>query len=157
MLIKMKIQFAANWANLKEQLTNIGRISLTIFLLFALGACNSKGENMYINVYYIPFKIQTYTPVTIQDIERRAFYKFKINSESELSIKLVKLLESKNRGKFDDKVVRLKVKIGEKIYYVDSEGNIKKGERITKVNTIDIEELLGMMIKKYKIKKTGEY
>lgn len=125
-----------------------------LFLIFAkYSMCEA-----HMKINYIPFEVQTYVPVTIKDIENRAFYKFEVAENSELSIKLINILHNDNPGTFDYKMVRLKVQKGNKIYYVDSKGNIKVSMKITKGKKEDMEKVINEMIAKYGIRrqKLGE-
>jgi len=107
-------------------------------------------------IYYIPFKVETYVPVTTNDIESRAIYIFEVPNDSELAIKLTKMLEQDNHGAFDNKKVRLKVRSDDKIYYIDSEGHVMVSMKISQCNKEDIEKVIKEMISKYKIKKTRQ-
>jgi hypothetical protein len=97
-------------------------------------------------IYYIPFKVETYIPVTIDDIEKRAFYSFKVPESSKLTIELKKLLNANIPGTFNNKAVRLKVIEGSNIYYVDSLGNIYNLNKITKTKLGDLENIIDKMI-----------
>lgn len=105
-------------------------------------------------IYYVPFNVETYVPVTINNIEDMAFYKFEVHNNSELAIKLINLLEQNGHNDFDDKRVRLKVINNGKTYYVDSNCNIKVSGVVSKCNIKDIELILNEMIVEYRIQKS---
>lgn len=62
-----------------------------------------------ITAHYIPFELQTYTPVTPESIERDAVCVFPIDKGSELSDAIEEIISQSSNGKFAADFVRLKV------------------------------------------------
>jgi len=118
-----------------------------IIILMCSGSCTGEDR---MKIYFIPFNVQTYVPVTMNNIEEKAFHVFEITNNSKLAIKLIRMLDQDNYGILDDKMIRLKLQNRDKIYYVDSKGNIKVSTKISKCDTEDVEKVINEMIAKYK-------
>ena len=129
----------------------IRKIALITSIVLVWFSNRIGGE--FMRIYYIPSRVKTYTPVTINDIEKRAFYRFEVPADLQLSIKLISILEQENYGDFNDKMVRIKIQREDKNYYIDSKGNVKGPIKISKGNMENIEKIINEMIVKYKIKK----
>lgn len=104
-------------------------------------------------VYYIPFEVKTYVPVTIENIGNRAFYVFQITTESDQAKNLIKILDENDAGTFNSKMVRLKVQLQGKTYFVDSNGNVQKAMKISKANLVALKNSLNKIITEYKIER----
>lgn len=72
-------------------------------------------------VYFVPFDIETYVPITRSTIMSIAWEKWTISSESETS-RLINLLSYGVEGKFDEGKVRALVLSNNKAYFIDSSG-----------------------------------
>jgi hypothetical protein len=112
---------------------------------------NNKGRPS-MKIYFVPFEIETYVPITMNDIESKSKYEIWFYGEHAFCNKIQRLLESnKTNAKIDNKVIRLKVEIfkneGIIAYYVDQEGVVVKNKEETfylskdKLKTIEKEIL----------------
>jgi hypothetical protein len=97
-------------------------------------------------VYFIPFEIETYAPVTQQSIISSAWEKWTISSQSETS-RLFALLAHGAKDTFDEKKVRGLVLSNNRTYAIDSNGVVltkgKLGIRIDKAAFIEFRDSLG--------------
>ena len=108
-------------------------------------------------IYYIPFNIETYVPVTVDDIEKRAHLKLVLLEESDLLGRLAKLLsDNKVRGSFDGRVVRLKVVLKKEVYFVDADGGVKHNGSEYTINPDEIEKIVKELLKKYPAKSKAK-
>ncbi len=127
--------------------------SIIMFVLISFSEC-ALGEEL-MKIYYIPFRNQTYLPVTVENIEEKSLYTFNVPAHSDLAIELTKLLNSDIPGVFDYYRVRLKMVKGNTSYYVDTKGNIINiSNKISKTNVEDLKSVLNKMITKYQVKRT---
>ena len=85
-----------------------------------------------IRLYYIPFDLETYNPITVNDISKRATYRWLIDSTSKLASRLKVCFDSFEPGDFSGNFVRLRIDGILKLpIFVDREGGVllgKKGE-----------------------------
>ena len=91
-----------------------------------LCSLNAFGKDAVV-VYFIPFEIETYVPVTQETIVSSAWEKWTISSKDEISY-LIELLNSGKKGDFDGKRVRGFVCINNQNYFIDSNGVVLKGK-----------------------------
>ncbi len=75
-------------------------------------------------VYFIPFQVETYIPVTEETIVSQAWEKWTTSSKSEIS-RLTTLLEHGSESKFDGNRVRAMVLLDGQRYLIDSNGVVK--------------------------------
>jgi hypothetical protein len=71
--------------------------------------------------YFVPFDIETFVPITQENIISEAFEKWTISSKSQTS-SLVALLSHGIEGQFDGSHVRLSVSAENKTFFVDAKG-----------------------------------
>jgi len=96
------------------------------FCLLLLGSSAFGGD--VTTVYFIPFEVETYAPVTPATIISQAWEKWTISSEPETS-RLINLLNLGNQADFDEKRVRGLVISDNQTYFIDSNGVvIRKGK-----------------------------
>lgn len=92
-------------------------------LLF--GAIAYAEENMNdVFVYYMPFDVDTYVPVTTENIEEQSFCKLSFSESSDVAKSLIYLLTKATTGAFSNKVVRLKVSSPSADIFVDMDGGV---------------------------------
>ena len=95
-----------------------------------------------ITLYYIPFYIQTYTPVTSNLIEKQAYCTFHISSSDNLASSLKEILNNTTTGNFDNTVVRLKiVRLYHDDVYIDIEGGVYRAGQERKLPSEAFEQL----------------
>jgi hypothetical protein len=101
----------------------------------------------------MPFEVETYTPVTVENIEERADCSVTINPTNEEMEKLSLFLDELDNGKFHPKKVRLKIEgIQTEPIFFDRFGAIQKGQknlgRLSK-NTFSLfQELIDNIVKR---------
>ena len=61
------------------------------------------------HLYYFPFYLETFTPITTEDIEERARCKLTLRAGGSDAGELRGILADTETGEFDDRVVRVKV------------------------------------------------
>ena len=101
------------------------KVCLVSFGLFLFSSSVLGGS--VATVYFVPFEIETYVPITRDTIISDAWEKWSLSSESEAS-RLLALLNHGNQDKFDEGNVRALVLYGHHRYFVDSNG-VALGEK----------------------------
>lgn len=105
------------------------KITMLLFAAFAAAACSADTENSYVSIYYIPFGVETYVPVTTDNIEKSAQRYGRIDSGGRLSKKISDLLMAAGEGSFNSERVRAKlIYPNEVIVYVDNLGGVLTSE-----------------------------
>lgn len=105
-----------------------------------------KGHEAMMRVYFIPFAIETYVPITMTNIEDKSLHAIWFTKEHPLINKLRNLLRLRPaREDIDNRVVRLKVQFVRDTFYVDQEGrvieeNTGKKFRLSKKQLDEIEK-----------------
>ena len=99
-----------------------------------LFASNVFGGEMA-TVYFIPFEVETYIPITEATIASLAWEKWTISSESQTS-GLIALLDHGDEGEFDGGRVRGLVVLKSQTFFLDADGvvtvNGRSGTKIDK-------------------------
>lgn len=93
------------------------RYSCLALLFLAL---NAFGSDLAV-VYFYPFEIEPYAPITRENIVSQAWEKWTISSESQVQL-LIPLLTSGGRAEFDNNRVRALICIKDQIFYMDAMG-----------------------------------
>lgn len=76
-------------------------------------------------VYYVPFDVDTYAPVTTENIVEQSFCKLSFSGSSDVAKSLTYLLTAAPAGTFSNKVVRLKVSMPNDVdIFVDTDGGV---------------------------------
>jgi hypothetical protein len=111
-----------------------------LFIGFCALACKSPGEAK-MTAYYIPFSVETYIPVTVEDIEEKAHFVFLI--EGDYLKKINELLTKKSEGTFDGQKVRMKLKSKNGDLFVDANGGVVGPDhREFKISALELENLI---------------
>lgn len=108
---------------MKKILTILSLI-ITLSNTYACGTMNEQ-INDSITIYYLPFKLETYTAITKNNIEKKALYVIELKPDDSAYNEISKIFMNHSEGEFDNRVVRMKVKgsqFGD--LYVDQEGGI---------------------------------
>jgi hypothetical protein len=80
-----------------------------------------------VTLFYVPFHYETYAPVTIESIEKKAHCVLRVSSSEKEMMVLLRLLGDAPKGRFDGKVVRLKaVGLDPSPIFVDRSGGVLK-------------------------------
>jgi len=81
-----------------------------------------------VTIFYLPFNLSTYTPVTIDSIEKAATCRFVISGGGKEAAGLRRALGNSTKGKFDNDVVRLKAAgLIEHEVFIDIDGGVLFG------------------------------
>jgi hypothetical protein len=104
-------------------------------MLAAHASAQDAGKPL-MRVYFIPFAVETSTPVTTADIEEAGFYRLVLarspnRSPREPVPPLVSSLPAMLRAhptaaKLEELFIRLKVEVGETTYHVDNKGTVRE-------------------------------
>lgn len=89
-------------------------------MCLVLFSVNVFGANAT-TVYFVPFEIETYIPITQATITSQAWEKWTVSSKSKNSI-LIALLKNGTEEKFDESRVRCLILLGKQTYFVDANG-----------------------------------
>ncbi|MFA5677499.1 MAG: hypothetical protein WC953_03695 [Pseudomonas sp.] len=77
-------------------------------------------------IYYYPFELETFSPISEKDIESVARCTLHIPREHRLVKELFSIFEKVEAGEFDSRVVRMKIKSPRSVIsYVDQDGGLK--------------------------------
>lgn len=95
-----------------------------ISLSVILSSFGALAENT-ITVYFIPFEVETYVPVTKNDIISQAWEKWTISSKDQ-HYQLIKLLDKGNKKEFDEGMVRCLILSDNQTYLIDYNGVVIK-------------------------------
>jgi hypothetical protein len=105
------------------------------FLGFGLlvGNCNALADEVAI-VYFIPFSVETYVPVTKETVMSHAFEKWTLSSKREVS-QLKELLDDGEESSFNDERVRVVIRFDNEMYFIDAEGVVLHGKKDVRLDT----------------------
>ena len=94
----------------------------TPFLALCMVLCASYAlAQDTITVYFVPFEIETYVPITPDTIVSKAWERWTLAGKRENS-RLLRVLSRGHSATYDGKRTRLLIVAGERSYYVDSSG-----------------------------------
>jgi hypothetical protein len=97
------------------------RLLCAIFVLLIVGSLHVGGEmSNGVNVFWIPPEVETYIPVTPENIEKAAFKIVYVKNEKQAN-QLIGLIQKSNQV-VDSKRIRVKVSADGKFYNFDSYG-----------------------------------
>lgn len=114
---------------------SVARFFLVLLLAVSIGEraepeMRRDSDQTRMRVYFIPFEIQTYSAVTMNDIEAKSLYALWFTKEHSLISKFRRLLQSRpSPEKIDNMVIRLKVELPTLVFYVDQEGRVLERNR----------------------------
>src|SRR5258708_30451587 len=110
-----------------------------MFLALALIGSENDGGKMSekVVVFWIAPQIETYVPVTMENIENMAFKVVSVNNDRQAD-QILNLIQTSNQGP-DSKKIRIKISTGGRFYDFDANGTgiSSKGETVK----IDIQKL----------------
>ena len=113
------------------------RVSLWFLLsqVLAIRCLTSSDVAGNITLHYVPFGLQTYTAVTIDNIEHRALCVFGISSASEEALAIKRAISRAKEDQFNGRLVRLKIGASSSSdVFVDSLGGVlQEGEKQTRM------------------------
>lgn len=120
---------------MKKKLLYITLILLCVFVIKGGVSAEMKkdSKNIFMKIFFIPFEVSTYIPVTMNDIEDRSLNTIWFAKDHVFSKEIKKILESNRTDKtIDNKVIRLKVVFlkDNHIYYIDQNGIVLKDNKI---------------------------
>jgi hypothetical protein len=132
---------------IRSQFSYIFSLGSALFCL-AISLCTDCRAEGFMKIYYMPFGIQTYVPVTKEDIEKRALYRLNVPQSSKDAIKILGLLDSGHEtDDFNNQVVRLKVVTSAgRSYYADSMGNVEALSKRSRISLNDLEKVIDKLI-----------
>ena len=88
-----------------------------------------RGGKTMMQIYFIPFSIETYVPITINDIVDKSLYVIWFTKDHPLIPYFQRTLQmSPTKRKLDDRVIRMKVEFGQNTFFVDKEGGVLNKE-----------------------------
>ncbi len=99
--------------------------STVMFYMLLPGAKTAMTAEILMKIYFIPFTIETYTPVTQNNIEEKSLHAIWFTQPNPFIGRLHSLLQSSpTQEKVDDRVIRLKVEFVKEreVFYVDQDG-----------------------------------
>ena len=118
------------------------RPACMIFLLAILGSQNTGGKvSTSVDVWWIPPDVETYVPITADNIEKKAFKIVHVQEEHQAK-EVIGLIQRSERAA-DSVRIRIKISFDDKSYSFDSDGTgvSSKGERVQ----IDLKKLKAVL------------
>jgi len=95
---------------------------------------SAQSEESTTKVYFVPFEVETYVPITPETIESQAWEKWTISSKEENS-RLLRILRGGPEGAYDKNKTRVLIIFGKESYYVDSSGVVRlDGKRDARID-----------------------
>lgn len=80
-------------------------------------------------IYYIPIGVETYVPITVDNIESSHVLYGEVETDNRKFNNLIAILESSEAGNFSQEMIRVKiVKSDASVFYVDNFGGIRSAE-----------------------------
>ena len=98
-------------------------------------------------VYFVPFEIETYVPITIDTITCQAREKWILSDNSDVAT-LNRLLNPGNDAKFDSARVRVKISASNETYFIDAEGVVLTDKHSFKIDKIAFVKFAESLTKK---------
>lgn len=104
------------------------RMLIFLLVLITASCSSSEGEKGVIQIFYIPFGVATYIPITAENIEQSAVKSSELDVSSHMAERLAEILSSASEGGFDEEMIRAKLVWPDStVVYVDNYGGVKKG------------------------------
>jgi len=93
-------------------------------------------------IAYLPFSVQTYAPVTTQNIERNAYLTISVRNQS-IPKAVISLINNESTNKMDPKSIRLLVTQDQTKYIFDRYGHgLRNGKQPVCISTKEFEKLI---------------
>jgi hypothetical protein len=86
--------------------------------------CSAAERPDQVRVYYVPFGIETFLPITPENIETRAFRVGTVEPAGRAANELRSIIAAAKPGAFDAKRVRALIRLPDMVISIDSEGGI---------------------------------
>ena len=132
------------------------KVSFVAFSLFVFASAAFGAD--VTTVYFIPFEVETYVPVTRATIISDAWEKWTISSKSQTS-SLIAILNHGDEGTFDEDRVRGLILSGNRTFFIDTNGVVsakgKLGIRIDKAMVFKFRDSLQADHRKIINRNTG--
>ena len=113
----------------RSRLLGVGCVALSIVITL-MNVRESRGDEPIMRLYFlVPFAIETYTPVTMENIGTEFGHTIFFMEKHRFEQELVTVLESHpTKGQVFAKGIRLKAELGHlgSMYFVDKEGTVLK-------------------------------
>ena len=122
-------------------------IAILTFLLAALSSPTfvNADDTCRANVYFIPFDIETYAPVTTRTIESRAFEEWCLSSHADFDHVLT-ILAGKEKRSFDADRVRMKLVARGTKLFVDANGVVSSdGHMGAQIDLVELQLFRGSL------------
>lgn len=101
---------------------------LAMFLAAVLSAACSSEDKMpdQVEIYYVPIGVETYVPITKENIQESASRIGQIALSDRRFKKLIRLLESSSFGQFESDNLRAKILLStDNVIYIDNNGGVQ--------------------------------
>ena len=103
-----------------------------IFFVSRMDTLATSKKEPFSKLYFIEFKVQTYFPVTMEDVEKQSGFIFYFYKKNPLLIEIREILGNRSTVKtIDNKCIRLKIIYSEEKYFVDCNGVVLKNGKTT--------------------------
>lgn len=113
-----------------------------------LSSCLKSEENMntLAEIYYVPIGVETYVPMTIENIEQHYARHSKLSVDSKAFKKLISTLEISDDGIFDFTKVRVKIILPNKeTIFIDNSGALSSKYSNRKIDNNALEKVKNIL------------
>ena len=119
------------------------RAFFIVIAILALTSCaNQFDKSRVVQIYYIPFAVETYAPVTMANIESQHLRHAELHVASREYNTLMVLLRSSDPGTFDNQLVRVKIlRANSEPTYVDRNGGMRRASSEAQINALQVSKL----------------
>lgn len=102
------------------------RILLLIMLVLVAPSCLEKKEMAdQVKIYYIPIGVETYIPITVENIETFYHRYGEVDLDNRKFKKFLRMINEAAPGNFDGYIIRAKIIFpDDQIIYIDNDGGI---------------------------------
>ena len=120
----------------------IGRQFIGFIVLALSGELTVASESA--TVYFVPFRVDTYVPITKQTIRSAAWEKWIVTDRSRVST-LMKLLRGGKPHEFYNADVRAVIYNGNEIFYVNKVGDVEAKDGSSRIDIRELSAFLSHM------------
>lgn len=88
-----------------------------------------------VSICYVPIGVETYVPMTPENIEQHCARTAQINAADKKYLEIKSLLQKAGLGSFDREAVRVKLtEVGAEPIYIDNAGGVSSGKSELRLN-----------------------
>lgn len=98
-------------------------------ILLTFGCQDNFGSMKITNLFYIPIGVETYVPITVENIEEAATKKGSLDLSSKVIKQILSFIDVAEPGIFDNESIRVKLVLSnDSLLYIDNRGGVLIGK-----------------------------